>query len=85
MSDKKSCIVDRYLFTYDCTVQANIFSCESYYGVSFNMNDGRYEVIHNYHMGNRLIINPKDGRFEDVPFKPDTFWLLPPEIEVEEI
>jgi hypothetical protein len=36
-------------------------------------------------MGDRLIINPKTGGFQDIPFKPETFGFLPKVITVKEM
>lgn len=78
-------ILGPYALTFDATIKVESFSCESYDGVAFTAGDKAYQVINNYHMGPRLIINPHAGGFEDVPFKPETFWLLPKDVVAKEL
>jgi hypothetical protein len=78
--------LDNYLITYDHTFKTETYSCQWYYGIIFwDDQDNKYDVIHNYYLGNRLIINPKAGGFSDIPFKPATFGFLPDGIEVTEL
>jgi hypothetical protein len=77
-------ILDSYILTYDEKIKTETFECEQYYGITFHMKDKRYQVLHNYDLGNRIIINPNNGGFQDIPFKPDTFWFLPPGVEARE-
>lgn len=70
-------VLGPYMLTFDTSISVEVFSCESYNGVVFSDAQAKYQVINNYHMGPRMIINPHLGGFDDVPFKSDTFWLLP--------
>lgn len=70
-------ILGHYVITYDASMKTEVFSCESYNGITFFTEEGRYQVINNYHMGPRIVINLHDGSFRDMPFKPDTFDYLP--------
>lgn len=78
--------LDNYLITYDHTFKTETYSCEWYYGIIFWDDQGnKYDVIHNYALGNRIIINPAAGGFSDIPFKPATFGFLPEGVEAKEI
>lgn len=70
-------VLGPYMLTFDASIKVESFSCEFYNGIVFATQDARYQVINNYHMGPRIIINPHLGGFEDIPFKPETFWFLP--------
>jgi len=78
-------VLDKYLITYSKHMATETYSCKDYYGIVFITEDCRYDVCHNYLMGDRLIINPKAGGFSDIPFKPATFGFLPMGVEVKEI
>ena len=78
-------MLDKYMITYPKHMAVETYSCKDYYGIVFITEDCRYDVYHNYLMGDRLIINPKAGGFSDIPFKPGTFGFLPPGVEVKEI
>lgn len=78
-------VLDKYLITYPVSLEVETYSCKDYYGIMFTTNDCRYDVCHNYLLGDRLIINPKAGGFQDIPFKPATFGFLPEGITVKEI
>jgi hypothetical protein len=77
-------ILDNYLLKFDIDVKFETYSCKCYYGIIFHVNNGRYDVIHNFNMGNRLLINNDDG-WKDIPFKKSTFGFLPPGVEAIEI
>ncbi len=77
-------ILDKYIIHYDNSIIPEFFSEKSYYGIIFYINDGRYELIHNFHLGNRILINEKSG-WQDIPFKKETFGFLPPGVRAEEI
>lgn len=78
-------VLGSYVLTFDVAIKVESFSCESYDGVVFTVGDKTYQVINNYHMGPRLIINPHAGGFEDMPFKPETFGFLPKGIVANEL
>jgi len=78
-------VLDKYLITYPVDLKVETYSCKDYYGIIFIMEDCRYDVCHNYLMGDRLIRNPTAGGFSDIPFKPATFGFLPEGITVKEI
>lgn len=78
-------VLDKYLITYPNSFKVETYSCKDYYGIVFITEDCRYDVCHNYLMGDRLIRNPTAGGFSDIPFKPATFSFLPDGIEVKEM
>lgn len=54
-----------------------------YDGIIFYDKDGgKYDVVNNYLMGYRLIINNHEG-FKDIPFRESTFCFLPAGVEVK--
>lgn len=83
----KILLLGRYKFEidYDLSISYQRYACESYTGLIFITEDGdKYDVVNNYSMGFRLLINNKDG-WKDIPFNSSTFWFLPPGIIVEEV
>lgn len=75
---------DKYIITYDSSIKAVSFDCKWYYGIVFHINDGKFELIHNYMLGNRILISLHEGWLQDIPFKPATFDLLPQGIKAKE-
>jgi hypothetical protein len=73
--------LNKYTIKYDHRIKTEIFSNTQYYGIIFFMDDGQYEILHNYDMGDRLLINLNNGSNKDVPFKEETFWMLPKGVE----
>lgn len=80
-----------YSFSFDPLISYKTHECESYSCIIFYL-DGvttpftyedchTYEIVNNYHMGYRLIINNERG-WADLPFKEATFGFLPEEIKV---
>ena len=84
LKDNSLFVLDQYLITYPKRYEVETYSSKDYYGIIFTTEDCRYDVCHNYLLGNRLIINPKAGGFQDIPFKPATFGFLPEGIIVKE-
>ena len=78
-------VLDKYMITYPIRYEVETYSTKDFCGIIFLTDDCRYDVCHNYLMGDRLIINPKAGGFRDIPFKPATFGFLPEGIIVREI
>lgn len=78
-------VLDKYMITYPKRYEVETYSTKDFYGIIFFVKDCRYDVCHNYLLGNRLIINPKSGGFQDIPFKPATFNFLPGDIIVKEM
>jgi hypothetical protein len=76
---------DTYLIFYHPGVETKKHECIDYYSITFFIDEFEYHLVHNYHLGNRIIINNKQGHNQDIPFKSDTFWLLPKEITAEEL
>ncbi len=68
---------------YDVTIPDAVsvkhFACDDYYGVIAVVDDHKYEVFCNKHMGPRLLIsNAKSlGSLRDVPFHLGSAGLLP--------
>jgi len=85
MSERRTFVLDKYLITYDSTIKVSTFDNKWYYGIIFYINDSKYELIHNYALGNRILINLREGWSQDIPFKPSTFDFLPLGIDAEEI
>ncbi len=77
--------LDKYLLMFDIGTSYKTYECESYYGIIFSVGDMTYDVIHNKLLGNRILINGIDGSWKDIPFKSETFWLLPENVKVIEI
>lgn len=71
------------MYPYGMNVET--FDEEWYYGIIFRTEKGRYEAMHNYALGNRILLNFHDGSWNDIPFKPATFGFLPEEVEAIEI
>jgi len=78
-------ILDKYLITYPNSINVEYFSCSQYYGIMFKTSNGKYQLLHNRDMGNRLIINLNDGFWNDLPFKLETFDFLPKGITAQQI
>lgn len=78
-------VLDKYIITYPINIKTEMYSCKDYYGIIFITEECRYDVCHNYLMGDRLIINPAAGGFKDIPFKEATFGFLPEGVSVKEI
>lgn len=79
-------ILDTYIITYDSNIKTDKFDNEWYYGITFYTGPhSKCELIHNYALGNRILLNPKEHWGFDIPFKPGTFHLLPDGITAEEI
>jgi|SRR5579885_1211584 len=78
-------VLGNYLISYDPNIKIEKYSCESYYGIMFYMEDGRYDLCNNFLLGPRIIINKKDGSWNDIPFKPATFGFLPEGVSANEV
>lgn len=78
-------VLDTYLIKYPVCFNVETFNCEYYYGIIFRNQIGKFEVMHNYALGNRILLNFHDGSWQDIPFKPATFGFLPEEVEAIEI
>lgn len=78
-------VLDKYLITYPIGLEVETYNEKWYYGIIFNTSEGRFDVMHNYALGNRLIINRKDGSWSDIPFKSATFDFLPEGVKTIEI
>jgi hypothetical protein len=74
-----------YRIHYPSHLRVETFREESYDGIIFIMEDARYQLINNYAMGTRLIINPHDGGFKDMPFNVRSFAWLPEGVTATEI
>jgi hypothetical protein len=79
-----------YIISFDKNIKFETFEEKDYRGITFILDDGNahYEVIHNFAMGYRLLINTGyknfNGVFKDVPFKEATFGMLPPGVTAKE-
>ncbi len=78
-------VLDNYLITYPIDMEVETYSEKWYYGIIFRTAEGKFDVVHNYALGNRLIINKNDGSWSDIPFKPATFGFLPDDVKTIEI
>lgn len=65
------------MITYPDSMKREFFEAPSYIGIKLFTSEGTYQVINNFYMGPRIIITMKDGFWNDIPFKPDTFYFLP--------
>lgn len=78
-------ILDTCLIIYDLRFRIEKYLCEWYYGAVFHLENGdSYDLVHNIHMGNRLIIRA-NGSWNDIPFKPASFGCLPEGMQSIEI
>lgn len=78
-------IIDKYILVFDDHIKYEEYSEKQYYGIIFFINNFRYEVIHNYDLGNRLIINGEYFAYKDIPFNIKTFDFLPSHIKAFEL
>lgn len=78
-------VLDNVLIMYPSGMNVETFNEKWYYGIIFRTEEGRYEAMHNYALGNRIILNFRDGSWNDIPFKPATFGFLPEGVEAIEI
>ena len=78
-------VLDTYLIMYPSNMNVETFNEEWYYGIIFRTEKGKYEAMHNYALGNRILLNFHDGSWHDIPFKPATFGFLPEGVEAIEI
>jgi hypothetical protein len=78
-------VLDTYLIVYPPDMNVETFAEKWYYGIIFRTEKGKYEVMHNYASGNRILLHFHDGSWDDVPFKPATFGFLPEGVEAIEI
>ena len=69
--------LDKYMILIPKDMIIETYACKDYHGVILHTEDCKYDICNNYLMGDRLIINPKSGGFQDIPFKPATFGFLP--------
>lgn len=76
---------DKYLLIFDLDVEFKDYAFEQQYGIIFYVGNNSYDVIHNIHTGNRIIINDGKGLLQDIPFKKDTFEFLPKGVKAVEI
>lgn len=75
----------KYQFIFPATMKHETYSCESYAGIIFETEEGRFDVVDNPCYGHRILINFNSGEWKDIPFKPATFGFLPEVIEVSVI
>ena len=83
---------EHILIMFDPSMKYETYKCEWYHGIIFYIpgesniinSEGRYDIIHNNHLGNRILINNSEG-WRDIPFKKATFGFLPPGVEAIEI
>jgi hypothetical protein len=93
LSSKITYILDTSIVLFfDRNMKYEPYSCEWYHGIIFYIpgdgniltgDFGRYDVIHNKYMGNRILISNAEG-WKDIPFKKATFGFLPPGVEASE-
>jgi len=74
--------LDRYVVLYPPDMKYETYKCKWYYGIIFYVDDGKWDLIHNIYMGNRLLINEHEYWLKDIPFHKGTFRFLPEGIEV---
>lgn len=85
---------EHILLMFDPNIKYEKYECQWYHGIIFfipgdgdgifSRDYGRYDIIHNNYLGNRIIINNSEG-WRDIPFKEATFGFLPPGVEAIEI
>ena len=76
--------LDNYIISFPSFIEHETYQCGSYYGIIFKIDKIKYDIIHNYLLGNRLLINGDNiGEWKDIPFKKETFSFLPKIINVK--
>lgn len=79
-------VLDKWLVNYPTNIEAETFAYEpDYYGIIFFIDKIRYELIHNRHLGSRILINGSDGSCRDIPLNNSSISILPPIIEMKEV
>ena len=72
-----------FVFGVEPGIRVEPYSCSSYTGVIFWDEPGnKFDVVLNPHFGPRLIFNLKNGSWNDVPFKEQTYGFLPEGVTV---
>ena len=77
-------ILGKYEFTFKPNITYKVYESEWLDSITFFIKTERYEVINNFSMGYRLLINNRGGD-KDIPFHSGTFDFLPKDIEVNEL
>lgn len=81
----------KFNFIFPTNIKFVITEEDSYSTITFLIENNsligdkfdKYEIINNCYLGYRLFISNTKG-WQDVPFKKETFWLLPPEVKAFE-
>jgi hypothetical protein len=79
---------NQYKIKYPTNVIAETFDEKWYYGIIFKVGRFKYELIHNYAMNTQRLLITEQAKtgangWQDIPFKSETFKLLPRDIIVE--
>lgn len=73
-----------YLLKYSSDIKTETYSNKDFYGIIFYIEGKKYDLVQNHLMGSRIFVSStkREGVGHDIPFKPDTFHLLPKEVKV---
>jgi len=74
----------KFIFKFPCTLKVEANTNEYYSTLAFIKGENKWEVVNNFAMGYRLIINEPYFSWKDMPFHSGTYNFLPEEIIVEE-
>lgn len=71
----------RLTFPQDLKLETH--ECADYRGVIFVVDDVKFDVLENVHLGPRILISEGVGWVRDMPFNPGTARFLPACVRVE--
>ena len=74
---------DIFIVKFKIDFNHKIYENEYHKGILFHDSEARYDLVHNKGVSwSRLMVNRKDGSWNDYPFHEGTFHFLPIGIEV---
>lgn len=75
--------LDKFLIHFDDhAIQYRTYDEEHARGIVFTVGEWTYDIVHNFEMGYRLLINSTKYEWKDLPFKEGMFHFLPEGIMV---
>ena len=78
-------VLDNFQLIFDASIKHETYDTPWYYGIIFYLGEAKWEVIHNYLMGNRMYISEREYWMRDIPFHKGTAGILPEQIKVLEL
>ena len=74
-----------YIIAYDPNLLIKKHECKDFHSITFLIGDWEYCLVHNYILGDRILISSKMGDSKDIPFKVETFGFLPQKVNARKI